>query len=156
MEHNNLPITMNQGIAKKVLAEKNHVDPTDLEDLVGLMEDSPLALISKHQHVIVVLDKQREQNNMMSFLEINKQKISISVNDIRSVYFDNVLAELDNSIEHGDKIHTNVKTKEWLRSFGVTVPKDENHYIRSLPQLSEKTKAWLEKYTDIENAKTTV
>jgi hypothetical protein len=155
IEYNNLPITMSQNIARKILV-KHNISPVDLEDLVELVESSPLGLKGKFSHLNVILDKQIDNNNMMSFLEVNSQKISFFVNDIRSIYFDNVLSELNNSLEHGCEAYTNIKTKEWLQCIGVLVPKHRSHYIRSLPQLSEKTKAWLERYADTENTETTV
>jgi hypothetical protein len=83
---------------------------------------------------------------MMNFLDFNKQRRNFTVNDIRSIYFDNVISEINNSVVHDDKIYTNEKTKKWLFSVGVSVPKGTSHYPYSLPHLNKKTKIWLEKY----------
>jgi hypothetical protein len=129
--NNSLPLVITQNIIKKI-ETKHKINGQILEDTATLLESSPLALESKDNYLTVVLDindkateniTQNSNINTMVVLRLNNNHPNIIVNDIRSIYANDIQHQIDLNIKHNRNIYTNDKTQKWLDDKGIGIPK---------------------------------
>jgi hypothetical protein len=146
--NNNLPLVISQTNAQKVIKNKHNIPVEAIEDILEFIENSALALESKKHNILIFLDKEiknppmeRNQSlfltegglmrvnippnnknvklNMMIIFKLNIVKHLINVNEIRSIYYDSVNDEIQNTLNHNGKVYTNNKTNDWLKNIGI-------------------------------------
>jgi hypothetical protein len=143
------PLIIKQEIVKKIF-NKHSIKTKTLIHISEKIKVSRLAIESKHNNILIFLDASMDNPknpNLMCVININrKNPQNLEVNDIRSLYFDNVIKELENAKRSKSKIYTNQYTKKWLglglpsRNQKMTTPswqRNTSHIINMITELSK-------------------
>ena len=124
-EDNGLPILLKQSVIRKIQAEHN-IAASSLKQLPELLKNHPLSFesITEANSLVVVCDfKDSKGGDVVVALHLEKDKRSINVNEIASIYGKGNLPYLiSNVVDLGKKVYTNKNTADWIRRTGVQFP----------------------------------
>jgi hypothetical protein len=134
------PLIISPKIVKKIFNKHSlHVDT--LVNISQKLETSPLAIESKRNNLLVFLDETSENPenpNLMCVINMNqKNRQQLEITEVRSLYFDNVIHELRNAVNHENKVYANQYTKKWLALLTSHGQLGASHITNMITELSK-------------------
>lgn len=141
---NNVPITINQTILKKI-KDKHELHPSDLIDLDRLIQENVLILQSRTREngILAVLNKRDSQNkSIIVAIHMDEQQNEMNVHKIRSVYGkDDIEKLIVTTYQEGLNIYSHKKTEQWIKSIRLSLPKEIINVLSTDYSMSKEEKS---------------
>jgi hypothetical protein len=123
---NKEPLFITQGVLEKIKIDHS-IDLESIKDLPEKLKNHPLALdsLQNEDTIIICLDmKDKENNNVITAIQIDKHKGVFQINEMASLYGKNDLGFLiKNTNKANLNIYTNERSDKWLIRQGLQLPK---------------------------------